>query len=183
MKQTCSNCEAANNVNAKYCSMCGYTLPVVENTIKDELSPVVETKKSKQKQPISTYIGIAVGVLLTFLVSNFFITPSIDSKLASFASEFNKNCPMVLDQHTTINNALALPNKTIQYNYTLTAVVKADVDLDILEENLFPRLLQSVKSSPEMKIFRDKDVSFKYYYSDSTGEFVTSYTINPKMYK
>ena len=35
------------------------------------------------------------------------------------ASEINKTCPIMVDQYTQLDNALALPDNSFQYNYTL----------------------------------------------------------------
>ncbi len=179
----CSNCQGENNPDAKYCSMCGYTLPILESQNNSEISAQPKLKKTKHKQPMSTYIGVIVGVLLSFFITGYFFNPSIDSKLVDFSNEFNKNCPMNIDQFTRINNTVVLPNKTIQYNYTLLGISQADVQYDIFEETLFPRLLETVKTNPDLKLFRDNDVSLKYYYADEAGTFITSYTVTPKMYK
>ncbi len=34
------------------------------------------------------------------------------------ASEINKSCPMMIDKETQFDNALAMPGKVFQYNYT-----------------------------------------------------------------
>lgn len=181
MKVICSNCQAENNANAKYCSMCGYVLPVVQNTDTTEiLQPLVP---KKQKQPISTFIGIILGVLLSFFITSYFFNSSVDSKLVAFSSEFNKNCPMIIDQFTRIDNTVVLPNNTIQYNYTLLGINEADVDYTIFEETIFPRLLELVKTNPQMKVFRENDVTLKYNYADEAGTFITLYTVTPNMYK
>ena len=163
--------------------MCGYTLPIsaIQNNTETVQKPI--TKDVKKKQPISTYIGVIIGVLFSLYFTNNFFNPSIDSKLVDFSNEFNKNCPMTLDQFTRINNTVVLPKKTIQYNYTLLGINAADVDHSIVEETMFPRLLESVKTNPDLKLFRDNDVTLKYYYADEAGTFVTSYSITPAMYK
>ena len=183
MKVICTNCQAENSSDAKYCSMCGFTLPIVESQNIVETQPESTTKKSKQKQPIATYIGVIIGVLTSLFITGYFFNPSVDSKLIAFSSEFNKNCPINIDKFTRINITIILPNKTIQYNYTLLGISEADVDYSIFEETIFPRLLETVKTNPDLKLFRDNDVSLKYYYADEAGTFLTSYTVTPEMYK
>jgi hypothetical protein len=119
---------------------------------------------------------------MLFVTQSFF-KPSFDKQLVEFANEFNKNCPMNIDEYTTLKNAVALPNKTIQYNYILVGITKAEVKIDTVKKYVFPGVLQNVKSNPEMKFFRDNKVTLNYYYSDKNGEFVTQYVVKPEMYE
>ena len=89
---------------------------------------------------------------------------------------------MNIDQFTRIDNTIVLPNKTIQYNYTIIGTSKENVDLTIFEETVFPRLLQTVKTIPDLKVFRDNEVTLKYNYNDESGTYVTSYSVTPSMY-
>ena len=95
---------------------------------------------------------------------------SIDTKLAEFANQFNKTCPMTIDQYTTLKNVVALPDKTIQYNYILIGINKSEVKLDTVKKYLFPGVLQNAKTNPGMKLFRENKVTINYYYSDQNGE-------------
>ncbi|OXA86610.1 zinc ribbon domain-containing protein [Flavobacterium hercynium] len=183
MKNICSNCEAENEVSAKYCSACGYELPRIESqTIKTEISPAKKTA-SKRKFDLKTFLGFIVGFLVMFFVTQSLFKPSIDKKLVEFANEFNKNCPMNVDEYTTLKNVIALPDKTVQYNYILVGIKKAEVKMDTVKKYVFPAVLQSVKTNPGMKFFRDNKITINYNYSDETGEFVTEYVVTPEMYE
>ena len=46
------------------------------------------------------------------------------------ASELNKSCPMMVDQDTRLDNAIALPENVFQYNYTLVNLTKDELDLE-----------------------------------------------------
>jgi hypothetical protein len=118
-----------------------------------------------------------------FFVTQYFFNPSIDKQLTGFANEFNKTCPMIVNEHTTLKNVVALPDKTIQYNYMLIEMTKAEVKIDTLKKYLFPSILQTVKTDPSMKLFRDNKVTIKYNYADKNGVFVTEYIIKPNMYE
>jgi hypothetical protein len=183
MKNICSNCETENEINSKYCSTCGYKLSIVENqNIKTE----VEQKKGikpERKFNVKTFLGFIVGFIIMFFVTQSFFKPSIDKQLAEFANEFNKTCPMNVDEYTTLKNVVALPNKTIQYNYVLVGIEKAEVKLDTVKKYIFPQVLQNVKTNPGMKLFRDNKVTINYSYSDQKGEFVTEYIVKPEMYE
>jgi hypothetical protein len=183
MKKNCSNCQAENDINSKYCSVCGFQLPITDS---GNLKPEVEdlkAKKPKRKFDIKTFIGFIIGFIIMFFVTQSLFKPSIDKQLAEFANEFNKTCPMNIDEYTTLKNVVALPNKTIQYNYVLVGMAKADVKIDTVKKYIFPGILQNVKSNPGMKLFRDNKVTLNYYYSDKNGEYVTQYIVKPEMYE
>lgn len=118
-----------------------------------------------------------------FFVTQSFFKPSFDKQLVEFANEFNKNCPMNLDEYTLLKNVVALPNKTVQYNYTLIGMTKAEVKIDTVKKYVFPALLLNLKSNPDMKFFRENKVTLNYYYSDKNGAFVTKYVVTPEMYE
>ncbi|UOK41268.1 MULTISPECIES: zinc ribbon domain-containing protein [Flavobacterium] len=183
MKNQCSNCEAENNATSKYCSICGYKLPIIE--INNGLN-TIEQKKDitvKKKFNLKASLGFAVGFIVVFFTTQALFKPSIDKELAEVANEMNKTCPMKIDQFTTLKNTMALPNKTIQYTYTLDEITKAEVNMDTVKKYVFSGLLENVKTNPGMKLFRDNKVTLNYYYMDKNGVFVTEYQITPEMYE
>ena len=183
MKLICSNCQTENNGNSKYCSACGYELPLVENEILQNNNTLPIEAKAKKKIDLKTTIGIIIGVVFGLFVTQNLFKPSVDSQLMAIADEMNKSCPMTIDQYTTLKNVIALPKNTIQYNYILVQATKAEVVLDTVKKYAFPILLEEVKTNPGLKSFRDKKVTINYYYSDKNGEYVTEYAVTPEMYK
>ena len=183
MKITCTNCQSENDSAAKYCNICGFQLPILENQQAAPIAEPVKESKDKKKFDLKAFIGFMVAFIIMFFVTQSLFKPSIDTQLAEFADEFNKTCPMTIDQYTSLKNVVALPNKTIQYNYVLTGISKAEVQLDTVKKYLFPGVLQNVKTNPGMKLFRDNKVTLNYYYADKNGEFVTEYVVKPAMYE
>ena len=99
------------------------------------------------------------------------------------ASEINKSCPIMVDAETRLDNTVALPNKTIQYNYTLVNIEKGDIDISEFENYLQPVILNIIKTSPDLKYFRDNDVTMAYNYKDKNGEHLLKLTFKPEDYK
>lgn len=183
MKTICSNCEAENETTSKYCSVCGYQLPLLENqNVKAEIEETKATKP-KRKFDLKTTIGFIIGFTIMSFVTQSLLKPTFDKQLVEFANDFNKSCPMNLDQYTTLQNIVALPNKTIQYNYILIGITKAQVEIETLKKQVFTGILRNVKTNPDMKFFRDNDVTLNYSYSDESGAFIAKYVIKPEMYK
>ena len=183
MKNICSNCEVENNQDSKYCSQCGHLLFTVEDgDLKKVHKQLLETKP-KRKLGVKEIIVMVGSFFITFIITQYLFKPSIDKQLVEVASEINKNCPMYLDEYTVLKNTLALPNKTLQYNYTLVHVTKEEVELDTIKKYVFPSILENVKTNPDLKYMRDHEVTLSYYYTDKKGEYVTQYIVKPEMYE
>ena len=180
----CTHCGTDNPVRYKYCSSCGYELPKI--TAENFDSTIQQPKKERTKGGKKT-LGFIVGVIafgLSFFAVQqlFFKAPSIDKVLMNTASEINKTCPVMVDQYTRLDNAIALPNSTFQYNYSIINNDKTEINLDTAKKYIEPVLLNRVKTDPGLKFFRDKDVILIYNYRDKNGVFVVKYSITPDMY-
>ena len=184
MKNNCSNCEAENEINSKYCSICGFKLSVKENDNQiDKVESNKTTTKTKNKINLKRSLSFIIGFFFVFFLMQFLFKPSINKQLIGVANELNKNCPMIVDEYTTIKNVVALPNNTLQYNYILTGVTKDEVKIDTLKKYVFPGILANMKTSPQMKSFRNNKVTLNYYYTDKDGVYVTRYIVKPDMYE
>lgn len=118
----------------------------------------------------------------TLVQKTLFPNPSIDGQLMTVASEFNKHCPFMADAETRVDNAVAGPNHTIIYNYTLVNLKVADLDTNLFRENIIPNIVSNARTSPEMKDFRKHRVTMMYNYRDKNGAFVYKATVTPEMY-
>lgn len=184
MKITCQNCDTENVTTSKYCSNCGHQLPRVDVETATATPVQVEQEKPKKKMPLASLLGIIFGILLFVGVSQYFLRPTldIDETLAVVASEINKNCPMYIDQELRMDNTMAMPNKTLQYNYTIVNYAIEELNLEVVESTLFTGILENIQTNPDMKEMRDAKVSFSYYYKDKNGVYVTKYVVTPEMY-
>lgn len=182
MKIICQNCNIENVTTSKYCSNCGYQLPKIEV---ETATPVqTEKEKPKKKMPLASLLGIIFGVLLFVGVSQYFLRPTldIDETLAVVASEINKNCPMYIDQELRMDNTMAMPNKTLQYNYTIVNYALEELNMEVVESMLFTGILENIQTNPDLKEMREAKVTFNYYYKDKNGVYVTKYVVTPDMY-
>jgi hypothetical protein len=184
-KLHCTNCGADNRPNSRYCSQCGYALPgfkTEDNSIR-RIESVKETKNNK-KAILTTSLGVIFSGLVYFAVQHFlFKPPTFDKILMSAASEINKTCPIMIDQETRLDNALAMPNNTLQYNYTLINLDKSDIIVDTLKKYIEPNIINNIKSNPDLKAYRDNKTTMTYYYRDKDGDFVYKLEVTPEMYK
>lgn len=159
----------------------------------------VEAPKSKAKsnakpfkvRGLKYWIGFTVAFTLFYVVGHFagdsiikLVHKSTISKaLVEVASELNKNCPMMVDNITRLDNAVALPDNVFQYNYTLLGMSKESINIDDAKQRLEPNIINFVKTNPDMKTFRDNETTINYAYKDMSGVFLFTISITPDQYK
>ena len=193
----CSNCDKKMDNN--------YTSWVKRNPDKsfDDFKRIVcttevhETRRPKSKSKSGTkmvlkiLLGIAVVVGLFFVVGQFagetlmeyFKKTVYDKSMMVVASEVNKSCPIMIDNATRLDNAIALPNNVFQYNYTLVKLVKDSVNIAELKNYLEPRIINNVKSNPDMKAMRSFKTIMNYYYKDRKGIYLFTISVEPEQYE
>jgi len=143
------------------------------------------TKELSNKQNrIKTIIGVAVGVTVMILIQLFvFKTESFDKQMMKAASEINKMCPIMVDKETRLDNAIALPNNVFQYNYTLINIEKDNINISELKEYLKPNILNTIKTNPDLKSFREHKTTMSYNYKDKNNVFLFKLSFTPEQYK
>jgi hypothetical protein len=140
--------------------------------------------KMDKKKVIGMIVGAAAFLIAYFVVQQvFFKPPTLDKQMMQIASELNKSCPIMVDAETQLDNAVALPDNTFQYNYTLVSMERASVDISELENYLQPTILNNIKTNPDLKTFRDNDVIMAYNYKGKNGEHLFKLTFKPENYK
>lgn len=179
----CNNCNKENNPTAKYCSQCGFTLPKIEILEKVSGEGEIVTKKKKNNTILGIIFGLIFFYLAYFGVQFLFNYSSIDKKLVNVASELNKSCPIMIDSETRLDNSIALPNKTFQYNYTLVSIDDKNADVEALKSYLNPIILNTITTNPDMKEFRENNVILVYNYKDKNSKHLFKLTFYPNQYK
>ena len=91
---------------------------------------------------------------------------TLEDRCAREAREYTeKHCPTLITENMVMDSmTFDKTNKTIGYNYT----VKGAIDDSTVINNNEPRkrLLEQVKNSPNLKLYKDAGYSFRYtYYS------------------
>lgn len=111
---------------------------------------------------------------------------TIDDELKEAAVNMNKLTPQILNDGIRLDSVSAEPNKVFKYNYTLTQDVKENVTEE--EINTFKReakegAVNAIKTSADMKEFRDNDVMLKYSYYDKNGKPTADFSVTSAEYK
>ena len=110
------------------------------------------------------------------------VAPALNSELVSLAEEANKTMPQTIDKETRLDKMVAQPNDTLEYQYTLINVAKADVDLAVMKKTAEPSILENVKTNPDLKYFRDKKITLTYSYKDKNGADLFKIEATPATY-
>lgn len=140
-------------------------------------------KSARKKKMIGMVAGIIAFAITSIAVQSFlFKAPSFDKVMMQAASELNKTCPVMVDSDTRLDNAVAMPDNTFQYNYTLVNLKKAEVNIDTVRKYIEPSLINNVRTNPQFRSFRDNKVTMKYSYKDKSGVQVMEMSVTPAMY-
>lgn len=111
---------------------------------------------------------------------------TINDELKEAAASMNKLTPQILNDGVRLDSVLAQGDKIFKYNYTLTEDVKENVTPDQIEafkNEAKQGALGVVKTSSDMEIFRENNVTLKYSYYDKNGKPTADFTITPEEYK
>ena len=139
---------------------------------------MIPTVKKKSK-----LLVVLCTMVAAFVIQSCDNQSTFDKALVQSASELNKMCPMMVDAETRLDNAIALPNKVFQYNYTLINVVKDSINIEELTGYLKPNIINNVSTNPDLKEYRDNGVTMVYFYKDKDGVFLTKIEVTPDLYK
>lgn len=140
-------------------------------------------EKIDKKKIKSVIVSVIAFFVSYFGVQYLFFSPiNIDKKLIEDANKMNKTCPVRIDQYLMLNNVTTLPNKVIQYNYTIIEAEKSQVNLDTLKKYIGSNAVNYVKTNPDMKPFRDNEVTVNYNYVDKNGTFLYKIVVTPDLY-
>ncbi|WP_336688335.1 MULTISPECIES: hypothetical protein [unclassified Chryseobacterium] len=111
---------------------------------------------------------------------------SIDDDLKEVAANINKTAPQNLADGVRLDSVSVQPGKIFKYNYTLTDDVKESVtpqEIESFKVNAKEGALKVIKTSPDIKEFRDNNVTMVYMYYDKNGKPTADFKITPEEYK
>jgi len=144
--------------------------------------------KTNYKKTIIITISVVViiaGFMIGLKMADIFYKSetSIDKQLMNTAKEINKSCPIYIDKDTRLDNTISGPGKTLAYNYTLVNLQVNEVDIEALKGYIRPRILNIIKTLPEMKDMRENGVTFIYRYSYKNSIYAFDLKITPNDYR
>lgn len=208
----CNNCGHFNEVKTEYlvfCAKCNkkldnnyseWTKHNSDKSFEDYKRLICTTEKAdlSKKLPntikikgLKYWIGFAVAFAVFYVIGQIggeilvglFGKSAFNKSLMESASEINKTCPIMIDNATRLDNAIALPNDVFQYNYTLVNMTKDLINIDEFKSYLEPTITNFVKTNPDMQIMRDNKVTVNYYYKDKGGVYLFTISVKPEQYE
>ena len=123
--------------------------------------------------------------LIVLTILSFGCKSKLKSKyefLKIVSTDINKICPILVDSIIKLENTSATPIATFRYNYILKYDT-VNFDIHEFEKSLKKTTLNTVKTSPDGKMFRDMYATLEYNYSDTLGNYLFRIIIKPEDYK
>ena len=185
MKNICSNCEAENQITSKYCSICGYTLPLIVNqTAKTEIEQTKETKPKRRLTPqkMASIVIMIISVNVGTYVTKHFFNKTPEKIIAEMVTEQNKTLPMMVSKDIRMEKVNSFPNGTIQFHASFLNAEKDSINLELLKHDMQESLLKTTKADPRLAVFKENNITIAYKYSDKNKNELFTINITPDMY-
>ncbi len=133
-------------------------------------------EKLWKKQFVLLFSLVCVGLLFTQC------NKSVDARLKELAQEMNKTCPRMLDQWTRLDSCVVQPGLTMRYYHSIVGELIV-TDTTLFKSKLEPQIISAMKTNPDVKFYRDNDITMEYQYNDTEGKYIFSMIITPDNYK
>lgn len=171
--------------------------PKEEIVSHNNIEPVMKMEEKFTKRIAFQIFTVIIGLgLILVVIKSFLVNEPRKNNLQSnqdtisifsknqmiLVSELNKNCPIMVDSETRLDNAISLPFNTIQFNYTLVNWVKDSLNIDETYKGLEVDVVNRVKTSPDLQIFREKKVTMNFDLRDKEGVFLFRIVVAPEQY-
>ncbi len=128
-------------------------------------------------------VALIVSIPLYFLVKQWKVKQlPFNEFMLETAKNINEDCPKMIDEHTRLDNVLAMPPNALVYNYTLVNIDMDDVKMNNVLPSLEAMLLKTVKENNDFKIFKENKTTITYRYFDKEGLFMVKIDITPEKY-
>lgn len=141
-----------------------------------------QNKPTKKGKTIGIIVGAIAFAISYYAVQQFFKT-DIALDLKKVATEINKQGPRQIDQYTRLDSVSSIGKTNFIYYYTLIDMEKSEVNLDTVNKYVRPSIIENIKNSPELKIYRDNNITMDYKYYDKNGDFTMDIAVTPELYK
>jgi hypothetical protein len=146
------------------------------------------------KQLLISSLGLIIVIINIAFVRDFaqnqtdkqLSDKKIFKMLKKFASEINKTMPIVVESGLRCENVNALLGRKFQYNFTLTNLLKEEVDTSMIKNFIVkskPILTNAIRTDPTMELFRQQKVILIYTYRDKYANYLYNISIKPEDYQ
>ena len=98
------------------------------------------------------------------------------------AEEMNKKCPMPAGEGIRLDSTSAGPGRRFTYCYSLTRQTLDSMDVNALQAELKPILIDNLKNNRDIGLLRKNKVNMYYRFFDRKHRFVVTIPILPGEY-
>ena len=139
----------------------------------------------KKKASMNTLTTAIIGAFLLCLaaIGCSRSDNSFDKQLLQTAEEINKNCPIMVDKHTRLDNTLGGPGRRFTYNYTFVNFSADDLDKDEFISRMKLNMVNNIKTNKDMEALRNKNVKMIYVYKSKDQKEFARIVVSPSDYK
>ena len=133
-------------------------------------------EKRWKKQFVLLFSLVCAGLLFTRC------NKSVDARLKELAEETNEMCPRMLDQWTRLDSCVAQSGFAMRYYHSIVGELIV-TDTTLFKSKLEPQIISAMKTNPDVKFYKDNDITMEYQYNDTEGKYIFSMIITPGNYK
>lgn len=132
------------------------------------------------------HFKIIFGLLISIATITLFTQcgRTVDSELKKTAEFANKQLPRLTDEWTRLDSCVAIPGETYRFYHTLVQLTdSAALDTTSFKKEFTPIIIDKIiKVDPNMKFFRENNVTLQYQYADAGGNYRCRISITPDQY-
>lgn len=121
--------------------------------------------------------GSALGKMFIAANANAEKSDEIENSLNVLAENVNKLLPKLVDSDTEMVSVTAYQNQ-LTFNYRIVNYKLHELDIVIFDESMLPQLFKSYCTGKETAIYRKAGVKIIYSYTDTDGQFISSFNFN-----
>ena len=123
---------------------------------------------------------VSLALFFTQCTSN---EKALHKKLEEMAANLNESAPVMLDQYTRFEGASVTSDNMFRYSYTVLNTSNPDSLVGNGLQSLKENIGKEFSSNPDLRIFKENNVTIEYVYNDENGQIIRSLRITPEDYQ
>ena len=99
------------------------------------------------------------------------------------AVNLNMSAPVMLDQYTRFEEASVIQGNIFRYRYTVLNTSNPDSLVENGLQSLKENIEKEFSSNPDLRIFKENNVTIEYVYNDENGRTIRSLQITSERFR
>lgn len=134
-----------------------------------------------KKKVVGQVVIFIISFAIAFFVADYFLSSNHETPNAMLlenSRKVNRNMPKMLDSETRLDST-TVENDTITYHHTLINTTKdrSELDFDTIKTTMIEKAQNNLNTNPDMKDYRENNISVHYIFKDKDKNKVFDYTI------